>query len=195
MAAIMRGTAAVVLLAFPLTGFANGWRSGSRSITAYYYPAPVVEVPVFHVMPVVPCPVVVLPPAPVLPVPAVPAPRPLATPTPAPPSSGPVVPTSPSTPPMSPVPAVEESRSFYPPAPGVTTTSKGPINDKAKVGFWNLSTREVVLRVDGQPHVLAQGQCLKLELGRRFVWQAGDYEAQIEDMPAGVPSMELVIRR
>jgi hypothetical protein len=63
------------------------------------------------------------------------------------------------------------------------------------VGFWNLSGHDVVLRVDGQPHLLALGQRLKLELGRRFVWKVGDYEAQVEQMPAGIPTMELVIRR
>jgi len=56
MTGFVRVAAVAVLLVCPLTGFANGWRSGSRGITAYYYPAPVLYVPVFHVIPVVPCP-------------------------------------------------------------------------------------------------------------------------------------------
>jgi len=197
MSGIVRGAAVAILLVCPLTGLANGWRSNSRGITAYYYPPPVLYVPTFRVLPVVPCPVEVLPPAPVFQVPVVPtpAPRPLATPTPAPPSTGPVVPSSPATPPMNQVPAVEEARSFYQPTPALTETSNRPAGDKARVGFWNLSGRDVTLRVDGQTHLLGQRQCLKLDLGRNFVWKVGDAEAQVEQMPAGVPSMELVIRR
>ena len=193
----IRGAAVVVLFVWPLAGLAHGWGHGGRVVTAYYYPAPVLQVPISAVMPAVPCPVAVVPSAPVVraPVLPTPAPRPLATPAPAPPSSGPVNPSSPSTPPMNQVPAVGESRALYQPTAAVTESSSRAGTEKARVGFWNLSGRDVVLRVDGRSHFLAQGTCLKLDVARTFAWKVGDYDTQVEQMPGRVASMELVIRR
>jgi hypothetical protein len=96
---------------------------------------------------------------------------------------------------MNPVPAVQESRSFSPSTPAVVESSTPPASDKAKVSFWNVTGRDVVLRVEGQTHLLGQGKSLKLDLGRTFVWKMDDYQAQVEQVPASVPSMELVLRR
>jgi hypothetical protein len=193
----IRATVMALLLFCPITASAHGWRGGNRGVAAYYYAPPLVEMPIFRVLPVMPCPIEVPVPAPIFQVPVVPvpAPRALAVPTPAPPSSGPIVPTPSGTPPMNRVPAVDESRSFHPPTPAVVETSARPKSATARVGFWNVTGREVVLRVDGKTHALGHGKCLKLDLARTFVWKVGDSEAQVEEMPASVPSMEIVIRR
>jgi hypothetical protein len=96
---------------------------------------------------------------------------------------------------MNPVPAVDESRSSYRAAAALKDPPNPPAGGKARVGFWNLTGRDVVLRVDGQTYAIGAGQNLKLELGRTFVWKVDQYEAQVEQMPAAAPSMELVIRR
>lgn len=193
-----------ILLVVPLTASAHG-RRGARTPTAYYYPAPVFYQPVAPLVAIDPCwlvpPVPVAVPA-VAPPPAPPA-RLYATPVPAPPSTGPAAVPAPSAPPasspapaqpMTPAPpAVSESRSFYsgPPA----SSPAGAVSDRAHVGFWNLAGREVALQVEGRTYWLAQGQRLKLDVGREFVWKDGDHETQRERLPAGVPGVDIVIRR
>jgi hypothetical protein len=88
---------------------------------------------------------------------------------------------------------VIESRSFYP-----TTAKQGASSSAtsgAKVGFWNLSARDVTLQVSGKTHYLKAGQSLKLDLPRRFLWKVGDREIQTEEVPNQVPGVEIVIRR
>jgi hypothetical protein len=74
-------------------------------------------------------------------------------------------------------------------------TADSVATDRARVGFWNLSGRDVALKVDGQVHFLAPGKSLKLDLKRQFVWREGENKPQIEQIPDNVPSMEIVVRR
>jgi hypothetical protein len=108
-----------------------------------------------------------------------------ATPRPAPPSS-------PSTgePPLGSAlkraPTFNESRSGskYP-----------PMDDRCQVGFWNISGRDLTLKVNGQSRLLLRNRALTLELGRDFVWQIDSREPQRQQVPADQASFEVILRQ
>jgi hypothetical protein len=139
---------------------------------SYAAPAPVVCVPVVSVPAAVPVPA-----------------RPLyAVPTPAPPSQ-PVYPSAVKPAP----PQVSELRSGTDgQPPGAVSV---PVTDRVRVGFWNVSGRDVLLTVDGQRRVLPRNRSITLLLGRHFVWQVDERTAQTEDVPEGNSTLELVLRR
>jgi hypothetical protein len=188
MPGLRKATALVLLLACPLPGFAFGWRARSSTVTTqYYYPAPVI---------VQPAPVVTETVVPVLPAYPAPVPSvPLAVPTPAPPSTQPAVPLQTAPPPLAPAPGVSESRSGT--VGPATSTSRylTPTGERVSVAFWNLSGRDVVLTVDGETRLVPRGQNWRLELGRAFSWQMDGKAEQLEWVPAGKTTVELVIRR
>lgn len=194
----MAGFARLVLvlslvLVGPMSASACGFRVLRNRSQSYYYSAPVAALPVFRVIetpepavygvPVMPECVPTMQPAR--------PPVPYAQPTPAPPSSTPASP-SPS---MRKVPEVTESRSFYSGASQAPAASDKPAADRSSVAFWNLSTKDVNLRIGGQTYVLAQGKRLNLEMGRQFVWRIDDRELQNETIPATESALEIVIRR
>jgi hypothetical protein len=207
MSGIVRVTAAAVLVLSPLTAWAHGGRRVAPVVTAYYYPAPVYYEPVYPVVLVpAPCPIPVATPiATASPSPIV---VPYAAPTAAPPSTGPsagaparqAVPTpaAPSSPPAAPPgqsPAVKESSSFYDATVSRPREPDPALTDRIRAGFWNLSGREVTLKVEGRNYILAPQQNLRLDVSRRFVWREGDNKPQIEQVPTAYPSVEIVLRR
>jgi hypothetical protein len=176
MSAWLRAAVVALVLILP----ADGWAWG-RPVTVaayYYYPVPVTFTPVYRAYYVLPgIPVEVCPPP-------LAAPRQgnYANPTPAPPST------------RQP-PRVTESES--------TSTGTGPTRfvaekrntDRYRVGFWNVSNRDVTLRIDGRTHTLARGRSLTVNLGRQFTWQEVGADPQAEEIPAARSSMEILIRR
>jgi len=64
-----------------------------------------------------------------------------------------------------------------------------------RVGFWNLTDRDLTVKVDGQPHALARGRGLTLTLGRQFVWQVDQRAPTNERIPEDKTTLEIVIRR
>lgn len=113
-----------------------------------------------------------------------------ATPIPAPPSV--MAPPPASTAPPQRAPGVRESHSSYNAAASFLPPA---MDGSALVGFWNLSGRDVVVQIGGGPHIVPLGQSLKLVLNRQFVWQVEGQAPQTEQLPDGVPGMEIVIRR
>jgi hypothetical protein len=172
-----------LVLALPLT--AAAWGHRPRTTAAYYYyPYAVPAPPAVFAQP---APVVAVP-APVVPAPAVSAPAPVfAVPAPAP-----ACPTLPPMPSAAPVPGVNESRSNYTPA---VTTSAKLANGAVRVSFWNHSTQDLTLRIDGETRSLGRGRGLTLELPRQFVWQIDGREAETERVPASEPGVEILIHR
>lgn len=174
-------------LALPATSLANGLRPRALSTTAYsYYPSswyyPVYTSPVY-VMPYEPA---------CVPAPAAPA-RVYATPTPAGPSATPATPPRSTEPPLSPSPGVTEQRSYFNAYSVAPRASDKPSSDRCAVGFWNLTSADVVLRIGDQTHRLPRGKSLKLDLGRQFVWQVDNREPQTEQVSEA--AIEIVIRR
>ncbi|MBL8798722.1 MAG: hypothetical protein JNM56_32815 [Planctomycetia bacterium] len=185
------------LLLSPLAAEANWFRgrnSGTGTTTTYYYPvtvyyvAPVV--PVLAVPPVAYCP----PPTMAIPAPApMAAPRLFATPTPAPPTGA--TPSTTPPPATTPPPGIGESRSFYDAYAVAVREESSRQPERVTIGFWNHSSKDVVLTVDHESRTLARGQSLQLTLPRQFVWQVDERRPQNENVPAGQGGVDIVIRR
>ena len=174
----MRGLGRVVVLAgvlWLLTGSAvQGFGFGRHGSYAayYYYPvaAPVAYYyPVYLAAPAY-CPV------------SSPAPA-YAVPFPAPPSSQSAEPPLGST---SKPPTISESR---------TGSKYPPMDDRCRIGFWNISGRDVTLKVNGQSRLLPSNRAVTLDLGRDFVWQVDSREPQRQQVPAGQASHEIILRQ
>jgi hypothetical protein len=181
------------------------------------YPPPcvvpvAVPVRVVHFVPAPPPPVLVAPP-PVCPVPVAPAPvvpetpaAPLAAPGAAPPSSGPIPYPGAQAPPSRPMPpadsptsaTVQVSKTSDPAAYDVyPVAARGgvPAGDRPLVSFWNLSDRDLTLKVAGQMYVVPRGGRERLRLDRHFAWQVEGREERNEEVADGGAGLEIVLRR
>jgi hypothetical protein len=202
MPAWLRVVTVALVLVFPLDSSGHWGRKRVATVAGYFYavptpvatyyyavPAPVVVAyRAYYVVPTLPSPVCLPPPASP---PVVAQQSTYATPTPAPPSGAPVRPFPTTKEP----PRVSDSR--YPPngngsAPYVAEKRN---TDQVRVGFWNLSDRDVILRVNGQSWSLPRDKSVTLTLDRRFAWQLAGSDPQTERVPAGKSSLEILIRR
>jgi hypothetical protein len=195
---ILAGVAALALLC-PHTTSANWFRSRPATGTAYY---PGSWLPAYRAF--------YYPPTYVYYVPAVAIPtsvRPLAAPTAAPPSVSEERP-YPSRPSTIEPPKVTESRatlphqSREPPIVNESGTGAGKEHevekrseDLCRVGFLNLSPRDLVLKIDGTSRPLARGERLSFVGKKQFVWQIVGSEAQLELVPDDKRSLDIVLRR
>jgi hypothetical protein len=66
--------------------------------------------------------------------------------------------------------------------------------DRCRVGFWNLTGRDVTLTIDGKSLTLARDRATTLELGCRFTWQADKRSERAVSVPPGQSTYEVVIR-
>jgi hypothetical protein len=155
------------------------WHSSGYCYPSYYYPAPVayyyVAPPAYYCAPVIR---------------AVPAVGPYAQPTPAPPSSNrePALKKKTLEPPK-----VSESQSLSISADKtvpVVVDSKGC----CRVGFWNVTGREVTLIIDGQTYVVPRDRNLTLKLARQFSWRVQGREPQTERVSDDKVNHEIVVR-
>lgn len=168
--------AALALLLSGQWADAFGWRS---SHTVSYYPV-FYTYPVVYSYPACPVPVVA---APVMMAPT----TPYAVPRAAPPS-----PRESSEPPTSSskkqAPTINEMRS------NSGTSKYPPVDDRCRVGFWNVSGRDVTIKVNGESRQLPRNRAVTLELPRDFVWQLEDREARREQVPNGQTTFEIILR-
>ncbi|GIW79995.1 MAG: hypothetical protein KatS3mg105_1802 [Gemmatales bacterium] len=187
----------LVLGLFPAESLARGiifpWWHARTSY--YYYP---VFYPVWESYSV-PIPMYVVPAAPAC-VPSQPAAN-FAAPRPAGPSTGPMPRQATSEPPLRPQPIVTEKPNTSAAGPGFydVYASGQPagrhVEEKHGVGFWNLSQRDLTLKVAGQTYSLRRGESLRLQLADEFTWQVDQREAQVQRIAPGESSLEIVIRR
>jgi hypothetical protein len=155
---------------------------------SYYYAVPVIPTPLY----VTPAPVVCVP---------VVMPRPVAQPQAAPPSTErepPLIEPTRPVPQSSAKPAngpqQHRSRYFdtYAVAPSATTRPNSP---RCSVSFWNLSSRDLVLKVGTQSLTLACGRSATLDLEREFTWKIDGREAESGRVAANESALEIIIRR
>jgi len=180
------GVALVLMLSLPLNASAHFlWSSRSAQTVVCCY-----VVPVVCVVPV--RPVGIAPPAPAT------MPLLLATPTPAGPSSTAEPPLAPggksSAPPTTGEPGVREARYYDTYAVASSTANKSP-GDHCSVGFWNLTNRDISVKVAGRNHVVPSRKNLTLELERQFAWQVEGRNAETAQVPDAESGLEIVIRR
>jgi hypothetical protein len=124
---------------------------------------------------------------------------PLAVPTPAPPSQTKEPPTAA---PVKPAPNPKvQSKTATPGGPHVSESRstvaakmKAATAGRHRVGFWNLTGKDVTLTVDGQTQRLPRDRAVTLELGPQFVWQIDQQPPRTERVPDNLPGHEVVIR-
>src|SRR5262249_59198819 len=93
-------------------------------------------------------------------------------------------------------PKVMESRHVGGVAAGQTPETKPvPETDRCKVGFWNVTGRDVTLTINGQARRLPRDRAVTLDLGHKFVWQLDQREPRSEVVPAEQATFEVVLRR
>jgi hypothetical protein len=89
-----------------------------------------------------------------------------------------------------------ESTSFYDAYAVASQETAKPSSDRCKVDFWNLTGRDLVLRIDGgAPKVLPRGKSLPVQVGRQFTWQVDGREAQATPIEGREAALQIVIRR
>jgi len=115
-----------------------------------------------------------------------------AQPTAAPPRSTNEPPQSPAKPQP---PKVSESRSLYSAYSGRRHTSYKIGASHCRVGYWNVTNRNVSLAVEGQSYFLAPGRGMTLTVPRQFTWQMDRGKLNRESVPSDRPTMEIVIRK
>jgi hypothetical protein len=86
-------------------------------------------------------------------------------------------------------PKIVESRSM-----GGSYAQTGS-KDRCKVGFWNLTGRDVSLKVDGQERMLPKDRAVTLDLDRVFVWQLDQSQAVSERVPDEQAFHEVILRQ
>jgi hypothetical protein len=200
--------AIVVVLTSPAAAPAWYWSRAAASCT--YGPVfvrgaepVVIPAPIFTP---VPAPFPVVQTVPVYPgITAQPPVVPYASPTPAPPSQPPPAAPAPPATASPPMQKVQEERSsnaanvedarFYDPYPVASRNPMKPVGERCAVAFWNLSARDMTLKVAGQTRPLLRGQKVSLDLGRKFTWQVDERQPREETVAASDPGLEIVIRR
>jgi hypothetical protein len=179
---------------WPHTGtsyYYAGYYSYYPAYYSYYYPAyyyvPTVRyyAPV-EIRPITPCP------AALTSVPVTSGIPPYAQPFPAPPSQN-------KEPPLDkkglPPPKVSESRSFSPsPSEDKSIMVSGPAKGACRVGFWNITGRDVTLTIDGKAVQVPANRNVTLTLGREFSWHVEGQPNQQERVPDDKAAHEIVLR-
>ncbi len=69
-----------------------------------------------------------------------------------------------------------------------------PTKERLKIGFWNLTGRDITLTVAGKVRTLAKNRSVTLDLEREFSWQLDRLPAHIERVPDGLAVHEVVMR-
>jgi hypothetical protein len=70
----------------------------------------------------------------------------------------------------------------------------GSAKSMCRVGFWNVSGRDVNLTVDGKAYVVPKDRNMTVTVNRVFTWQINGKESQAERVPDDASSQEIVIR-
>jgi hypothetical protein len=66
--------------------------------------------------------------------------------------------------------------------------------DRCRVGFWNLTGRDIVVNVAGKSWTLTKNQTATFDLGREFSWQIAGRAQHLERVPDGQATYEVVVR-
>jgi hypothetical protein len=92
-----------------------------------------------------------------------------------------------------PPPKVTESRSFSPSDPMNVTAADGT-SKGVRVGFWNITGRDVTLTVNGKAMVVPANRNLTLTVSREFSWYLDGQTAREERVPDDKSAHEIVLR-
>jgi hypothetical protein len=199
----IRGGLAAGLLALLVASEAQGfgwgrYPAGPAYRTAYYPSSyyPTSYYPSSYWSRIYCVPVATVYPAVALPSFPAPLPAPLPAPIWAQPRPAPPSPSSAEPPlgkPDSRAPKISESR--YAGTGAAATQSPAPGGKTAlKVGFWNVTGRDVTLVIEGKTHRLARDRALTIEVPHRFTWNLEGITPRSEEVPSAQTSHEIVLR-
>ena len=102
--------------------------------------------------------------------------------------------------------AAPPSSTGEPPLQKTTSNSAAPViiatrapldksgPDRCRVGFWNLTGRDVTLTVDGKSSTLPRNRSVTMDLAHEFTWQIEDDTQHVERLSAAQAAHEVVIR-
>jgi hypothetical protein len=205
MARLARLAAVLATFSLPIVARGGGLTLVGPPVTVVYFcPAPMPSIPRISLAVYPLC----IPPPPVCPLPAPSfAPlRPYAPPTAAPPSAGPSTPEPPLAAPPAPAkpsaappsrsPGFGESTSFYDAYPVAAPSKSRASDDRCTVDFWNLTSKDLILRINGEPpFFLPHSKSLPVTTGRQFHWQVEGRQTQATRVQDGESALQIVIRR
>ncbi len=66
--------------------------------------------------------------------------------------------------------------------------------ERCRVGFWNLTGRDVNVTIEGKAWPLPKNQALTFDIERQFTWHVAGRTPRIERVPAGQAAFEVIIR-
>jgi hypothetical protein len=93
-------------------------------------------------------------------------------------------------------PGTNEAQAYYDAYAAAATNRTGiKAAELLSIGFWNNTSKSMLLRVQGQTHHLPAGRGVTLDLPRQFVWQIDGRDAQVVNLPASQTGADFVIRR
>jgi hypothetical protein len=87
-------------------------------------------------------------------------------------------------------PTITEARSM-----GGAYAQAGNSKERCKVGFWNLTGRDVTLKIDGQQRLVPKDRAVTLDLDRAFAWQVDQGDTVTERVPSEQPFHEVILRQ
>ena len=65
---------------------------------------------------------------------------------------------------------------------------------RCKVGFWNITGRDLTLTINGQARTLPKDRAVTVELERNFVWQITGRDPHSERVPEEMSVFEVILR-
>lgn len=86
-------------------------------------------------------------------------------------------------------PTITESRSL-----GGAYPSTDEKTGVLRVGFWNITGKDVSLKVNGETHVVPRNRTLNLRLDRSFTWQTGAGDPKQEQVADTQTTHEVILR-
>jgi len=76
----------------------------------------------------------------------------------------------------------------------VPVVAEGTVQELCTVGFFNRSSNDLTLTVNGKSVAFPKQSYVSLELPRRFTWSLEGSVVQATDVPAGAPGVEVIVR-
>ena len=91
--------------------------------------------------------------------------------------------------------SVTESRLYYEAYPVAVQDPARRFGERCSIEFWNLTNKDLILKVDGQSRTVMQGKSLAVDVPRRFTWQIEGRDVNQENIAMGEAALQIVIRR
>jgi hypothetical protein len=66
--------------------------------------------------------------------------------------------------------------------------------ERVKIGFWNLTGRDITITIEGKTRALVKNRSVTLELDREFSWRVDGRPDHVERVPDGMVVYEVLVR-